>query len=143
MTEPVDLNIDYARETDLDWLMRRDDVPGDVVRDKIGRREYILAWINGEPVGYMRISLFWSRIPMIDMVRVEEKHRGRGAGRAMLDFLEQREVKAGRRVIMSSSQVNEPRAQAWHQKVGFTPAGAIVDFKSIQEVPELIFIKEI
>jgi len=60
-----------------------------------------------------------------------------------LVFLEKHTQKQGREVIMSSSQANEKAPQIWHKKVGFVRAGKIENFLSVQQVPEIIFIKQI
>ena len=103
----------------------------------------IVARINGEIVGYIRFSTFWSFIPLIDIIAVEEPVRRKGIGRALLSFLENHARSEGRKIILSSSQADEPEPQAWHRAVGFKDAGAIVDLAPLQNVPEIVFIKRV
>jgi hypothetical protein len=44
---------------------------------------------------------------------------------------------------MSSSQADEPEAQAFHRKIGFRDAGALVDLRPLQEVTEVFFVKNV
>jgi hypothetical protein len=44
---------------------------------------------------------------------------------------------------MSSSQADEPGAQAFHRKIGFRDAGALVDLRPLQNVTEVVFVKEV
>ncbi len=64
--------------------------------------------------------------PYIGLVKVNQEKRGQGVGRAMLRFLEEFLRENEFRVLMSSSQVNEPRAQEWHRKMGFQESGIVV-----------------
>jgi GNAT superfamily N-acetyltransferase len=140
------LAVSFAGEEDGTWLVRNDSnrhISPELVLDKVARKEYIVARVYGNPVGYMRLSYFWSFIPCIDMIAVEEPYRRSGIGRAMLGFLEAHARQRGNSLIMSSSQADEPEPQAWHRAVGFEDAGAIVSFEPIQDVPEIVFIKRV
>ena len=44
---------------------------------------------------------------------------------------------------MSSSQADEPDAQAFHRKIGFRDAGALIDLQPLQSVTEVFFVKNI
>ncbi len=140
------LSVAFATEQDEAWLIENDSnayISTELVVEKIQRREYIVARVGQTYVGYVRLSTFWSFIPFIDIIAVEDDWQRQGIGRAMLAFLEQHARNRGQTMIMSSSQADAPGAQAWHRKVGFRDAGAIIDLAPLQHVPEILFVKRI
>ncbi len=140
------LVIAFASEEDEAWLVRNDSnryISPRLVAEKIKRKEYLVARVGNEIVGYVRLSYFWSFVPCIDIIAVEEPYRRKGIGRALLGFLEEHARKSGNKIIMSSSQADEPEPQAWHRAVGFKDAGAIVALQPIQDVPEIVFVKDV
>ena len=140
------VKVAFATEQDEAWLIENDSntyISADLVADKIRSSEYIVARVGRAYVGYVRIGTFWSFIPFIDIIAVEDDWQRQGIGRAMLTFLEEHARNRGQTMIMSSSQADEPGAQAWHRKVGFKDAGAIIDLAPLQHVPEILFVKRI
>ncbi len=139
----MSLKIDYATQNDVNWIHKNERLDKQDVIRKVERKEYIIAKIDDEFVGYLRFTLFWSQIPYIDMIIVEKEHQRKGIGKAMLQFLEDYAIKNGQKIIMSSSQQDEPEPQAWHRRMGFKEAGIIEHLMPIQDVPEIIFIKDL
>jgi GNAT superfamily N-acetyltransferase len=138
--------VSFATAADQHWLVLNDSnryVSPDLVDLKIEAREYIVARFRGEVVGYIRFSCFWSFIPMIDIIAVQESLRRMGIGRALLGFLEEHARSTEQTIILSSSQADEPEPQAWHRAVGFNDAGAIVDLSPLQDMPEIVFINRL
>ena len=82
-------------------------------------------------------------IPFIEVIWVEERFRRRGIGRELVCYLEGYALAQGHRIIMSSSQADEPEAQAFHRNVGFRDAGALVDLRPLQSVTEIFFVMNI
>jgi hypothetical protein len=76
--------VDYAYEDDVEWLSRNDEhIPRHLLEEKIKRKEYIVAKIGDNQVGYLRFSYFWSAIPYIDVIGVTLLHRRKGIGKAL------------------------------------------------------------
>lgn len=127
----------FAEMGDLTWCAGVDrDIGRAAVRRKIVLREIVLSEVGGELVGYLRLEYLWSKLPYVGLVRVQEEFRRLGVGRAIVYFLEDFLRERGYKVLMSSSQVNEPSAQAWHRAVGFEECGIIagINEKGIGEV---------
>ncbi len=101
------------------------DIGRGAVRRKIGLSEIVLSEVRDERVGYLRLEYLWSKIPYVGLIRVQEEFRRLGVGRAIVGFLDKFLRENGYKVLMSSSQVNEPSAQAWHRAVGFEECGII------------------
>jgi ribosomal protein S18 acetylase RimI-like enzyme len=116
----------FAVPEDLAWCATRDHhIPPEIIVRKIKLSEILVAEMEGESVGYLRLEYLWSVVPYIALIGVVEQHRRQGVGRAMLDFLEAHLRAVGHSVLMSSSQVNEPEPQAWHRHMGFEECGIL------------------
>ena len=116
----------FAGPEDLEWCVVSDDyVTEQVIRRKIVNDEIIIAELDGQPIGYLRLEYLWSNIPYIGVIWVIELYRKEGIGRKILSFLEDYLKSRGHNALYSSSQANEPEPQAWHRSVGFQEAGII------------------
>ena len=136
--------VGFAEAADFGWLVDNDEHLEDgVIRQKIEFQEYVVSKVAHAPVGFMRLSLFWSFIPFIDLIRVQEQYQGRGVARAMLNYLEEAAGERGRTLIMSSCSTDESDSRLWHIKSGFTESGQLDDLHPIQDGAEIFFVKRI
>ena len=116
----------FAGPEDLEWSVVEDGhVTERIIRHKIINDEIIIAELDGQPIGYLRLEFLWSTIPYIGVIFVIESYRNEGIGQKILAFLEDHLRSIGHDVLYSSSQTNEPEPQAWHRSVGFVESGII------------------
>jgi ribosomal protein S18 acetylase RimI-like enzyme len=115
----------FATPADLAFVQQDRPIATDVMKRKIEWQELIVAERDGDRIGYARLEYLWSRVPFIALIHVLPEHRRRGAGRAMLQFIEEHVRERGSAILYSSSQVNEPEPQAWHRHAGFEECGII------------------
>ena len=120
-----DLTVRLATMDDLDFVAQDGHIPGEVVAEKVGRDEVVVAERDGERVGYARIEFLWSVVPYIALIWILEPHRRQGVGTAILGHLEERFRAGGHEALFSSSQADEPEPQAWHRRMGFEECGVI------------------
>ena len=89
-----DITVRFADINDLDFCqkMEVDLLLPSVTKEKleylIGEREIVIAEINDNPVGYLRIEYLWHKIPYIGLILVDESHRRIGVGKSLLAFTE-------------------------------------------------------
>ncbi len=132
-----------ATSADADWCQSRDHlVSGDVVRRKILQHELVVAAVGDDLGGYLRLGFLWSTHPLIELIWVEQEHRRIGLGRALLEFVEHMLREQGHKILLSSSQADEPASQAWHRTVGFRECGFIAEVND-HGVGEVLFSKRI
>ena len=124
---PISATVRLGGPQDLAWcsgVVDRDVSP-ELVKRKLDYGEILVVELRGMRVGYLRLEYLWSKLPYISLIRVNEEVRGQGIGTKMLGFLESMLREIGQEFLMSSSQTDEPRAQAWHRKNGFEECGII------------------
>lgn len=125
MKQKLSIGVRFAEPEDLDFCAESDydHVSEAVVKRKIEEKAVILAEVDGETVGYLRVEYLWLKVPYLSVIHVNEEHQRRGVGTAMIKFLEEHLRRHGHNVLYSSSQVNEPGPQMWHRKIGFKKCG--------------------
>ncbi len=122
---PNNISVRAASADDLDLVGRDGYLPKGVLQKKIEAGEVFLVNLDDIPCGYLRLEFLWSVIPYIALIWVREDQRKKGAGRALLEFVEGHLQDQGHTCLYSSSQVNEPPPQAWHRHMGFEECGLI------------------
>jgi len=125
MSSRPEVTVRLARLEDLRFVTSDGHAASDVVRRKITHGEVFVAERGGEQLGYLRLEYLWSRLPYIAMIQVAPPHRRQGVGRALLAHLAGALVEQGHAILYSSSQADEPEAQAWHRRVGFEECGIV------------------
>ena len=128
-----------AEGSDLDWLAEHD---GHLDRAQLERKvaagEVLVAEIDGQRAGLLRLDHLWSRIPFIAQIRVLEPARRRGVGRTLVAFACEQARRDGVHVLLSSSQADEPAPQAWHRAAGFEECGFVAGINE-GDVDEIVF----
>ena len=120
-----EIKVRFATPSDLTFVQQDRYIPAEVVKRKIEWQEVIVAERDSDRIGYARLEYLWSLVPYIALIHVLPEHRRRGAGKAILRFIEEYVCERGSATLYSSSQVNEPEPQAWHRHVGFEECGII------------------
>ena len=90
-------------------------------------------------LGWMRWNLFWNNIPFLNMLYLLEPHRGKGYGKAMMDWWESEMLHQDFNTLMTSTASDE-YAQHFYRKLGYTAVGGFI----LPDDPyELIFAKKL
>ncbi len=121
-----DIIIRFAQPEDLAQLGGLDHTADHRIADRlIVQQQYVVADFNTLIVGLIRLEYIWTTRPYIGLIWVAPDYRRRGLSRLLLDFLCLHLVTQGHHVLFSSSQADEPEAQAWHRHVGFIDSGHV------------------
>ncbi|MHC5019512.1 MAG: GNAT family N-acetyltransferase [Planctomycetota bacterium] len=119
-------DIHWARPDDLAWIDGLERHLNAIELDqKRVRQELVVAAAGGEPVGYLRLERLWGHVPFVSWVVVNDTHRGRGIGTAMLEWiaLELQQLMPEEPYLWSSTEPENVRSQQWHLRIGFEEAG--------------------
>lgn len=90
-------------------------------------------------LGWMRWNLFWDNTPFLNMLYLLEPHRGKGYGKAMMDWWEGEMGEQGFKTLLTSTASDE-FAQHFYRKLGYSAIGG---FTLPGEPYELIFAKKL
>ena len=132
------MRVSSAALDDLDFLVAEDHhINRDVIRDKITRREVMVAHVENRRVGFLRHGYFWDEIPFMNLLWVEEQSRGKGYGTQLVSFWESEMRKLGHDSVMTSSSSSE-RAQHLYRRLGYVDVGSLL---MPDEPLEIVFLK--
>ena len=94
---------------------------------------------DGIFLGWLRWNLFWDNTPFLNLIYLPEPHRGKGHGKAMMDWWERQMAAQGYDTVMTSTASDE-YAQHFYVNLGYTALGGFAPFG---ESYELIFGKKL
>lgn len=144
MPETAEWSVGLAQANDLDWLADNDHhIPPSTIEAKVRAGEYLVARTGSERIGGMRFGLFWSNIPIVEMIWVSEGQRRKGIGRAFIEWLEDLARSQNCPIILSSSEEGETESHAFHRGAGFRRAGVLEDMGRFQSAAEVFFVKDV
>ena len=132
-----------AEERHKQWLISEDKwVDESWVERCIGLGEYLIAERDRKPVGFVRWSWFWGKVPYMDMIRVEPSRQRTGIGTLLLDHLQNIAVSRGMEILMTSCESDEKEPLEWYLKQGFVPTGEI-EIPTMQTARETFLVKRL
>jgi GNAT superfamily N-acetyltransferase len=115
-------------------------LPAPLLEAKRRDGSILLAFVRGQPGGWLVRNLLWARVPFIELLHVEPSYRRLGVAAAMLAALEEQLRAEGRALLFSSAQDDNPAALGWHLELGFEESG-VIDGMNPGGVGEVFFRK--
>jgi ribosomal protein S18 acetylase RimI-like enzyme len=138
-----DIQICYADDSDLPYLIQNDSlVTEEIIKKKISDRQ-VIVYIKGEMhLGCMRFGFGWDMFPFLNFIIVEKDVRRKGIGRELMEFWEQEMMAKGHKLVMTSTDVDE-EAQHFYRKLGYRDSGGILFPQELfpASVMELVLFK--
>jgi N-acetylglutamate synthase-like GNAT family acetyltransferase len=122
----------------LDLIAREDEERRDFIRREVASGNCFVAVNDGEVIGYGVLNYSFYRNGCIDMLCVHSKHRRRGAGAALLRYMESlcRTVK-----LFTSTNQSNLQMQSLLAKSGYELTGVIHNLD--EGDPELVYFKRL
>ena len=94
-------------------------------------------------VGVLRYNLFWDNTPFCTLLFIDEKYRGRGCGKLLMEHWESDMKSQDYGMLMTSTQVDED-AQHFYRKLDYKECGGfVVDVPGYEQPMEMIMIRAI
>ncbi len=90
-------------------------------------RERYLATIDGERAGFLVLTMQGAFVGYVQLLGVDDRFRGRGIGRALIAFAEQRVFRETPNVFICVSDFNRA-ARGFYEKMGYAQVGELKDF---------------
>lgn len=91
------------------------------------KRERYLAEEGAQRAGFLMISMQGAFVGYVQLLGVAEAFRGRGVGKALIDFAEQRVFRETPNVFICVSDFNL-EAQGFYARLGYQRVGELKDF---------------
>ncbi|OAS22743.1 GNAT family acetyltransferase [Paenibacillus oryzisoli] len=135
------MKIEAATNADYAYLQVRDHhIVQSLICKKINEKEiYMLRDDNKNNIGWLRFGYFWDNTPFMNMLWLEEPHRGQGFGKEAVLYWEEEMRNTGFNVVMTSTLASEG-AQYFYRKLGYRDAGCLL----LENEPlEIIMIKQL
>lgn len=134
------MNIRIAKPADLPVLKQHDrHISAQELEHSVRLGRVYIAEEQGKFIGWLRYNLFWDNTPFMNLLYVLDGHRGKGYGRLLVEFWEERMRQAGFETVMASTQSDE-FAQHFYNKLGYAAVGG---FLPPGESYELILVKKL
>jgi GNAT superfamily N-acetyltransferase len=115
-------------------------LPAGLLESKLRDGAVLLAFVRGQPVGWMVQNLLWARVPFIELLHVEPEQRRLGVAAALLLAIEDQLRAEGRALLFSSAQDDNPAGLSWHLELGFEESG-VIDGVNAGDIGEVFFRK--
>ena len=137
----MNLEIRFADFNDLESCVELDLHKNiDTIKNKISMNEVIVAEVNNEVIGCLKIEYIWTHLPFISYIVIRKEFRSYGVGKSMLTFLEQYLKENGQSTLLSSTMTDAVNPQKWHLKMGFIECGMLCGIND-DGVGEIFFKK--
>lgn len=120
------ITIRYAAPEDQPLIRSLDShLPEAQFARKAQAREIYLLFLEGQPIGLLRYSLFWDSIPFCNLLFIDESHRSQGLGARLMARWEQDMKALGHGLALTSTQSDET-AQHFYRRLGYADCGALI-----------------
>ncbi|CAM2078181.1 GNAT family N-acetyltransferase [Paraclostridium bifermentans] len=137
----MNFKIRFANINDLESCVELDLHKNiDTIKNKISMNEVIVAEVNNEVIGCLKIEYIWTHLPFISYIVIRKEFRSSGVGKSMLTFLEQYLKENGQSTLLSSTMTDAVNPQKWHLKMGFIECGMLCGIND-DGVGEIFFKK--
>jgi ribosomal protein S18 acetylase RimI-like enzyme len=134
------MTIRHAESKDYLWLKKHDNhIPDEVLETKIAAKEIYVVEEEKGLAGWLRYSLFWDKIPFMNLLFLLEEYRRKGKGKKLVHHWEEDMKERGYENVLTSTQSDE-EAQHFYRKMGYKEIGG---FKYPDQPLEIIFHKKI
>ena len=137
----MNFKIRFANINDLESCVELDLHKNiDTIKNKISMNEVIVAEVNNEVIGCLKIEYIWTHLPFISYIVIRKEFRSSGVGKSMLTFLEQYLKENRQSTLLSSTMTDAVNPQNWHLKMGFIECGMLCGIND-DGVGEIFFKK--
>jgi len=130
----------YATPKEYEYLKSRDiHISKHMLEKKVKDNEVIIIEIENRIVGWLRFNYFWDNTPFMNLLMIEEDFRGKGLGKQLVEFWEEKMSILGYDAAMTST-LSDESAQHFYRKLDYKDAGSLI-FEN--EALEIIFTKKL
>lgn len=120
------MNIRFANLEDLKVISLYDKhVSKEELENLVNLNRVIIAEENNKFCGWLRYNLFWDNTPFMNRLYVLEDKRGKGYGKQLVDFWENKMRILQYKFVMTSTASDE-YSQHFYLKIGYKTVGGFI-----------------
>ena len=128
---------------DKQYVMHIDRHVTDVSFDyRVYTKSCYVLWENEHRVGIIVHCILWDNLPFMNLLYIEEKHRGKGYARNAVKAWEHEMKQQGFKMALISTQVDES-AQHFYRKLGYVDCGGITFHDTPFHQPMELFLRKV
>ena len=125
------------------WYLLDRHLPESGFEEKVRNMQGYVLLDCDKIVGVLRYNLFWDNTPFCTLLFIDEKYRGRGCGKLLMEHWESDMKSQDYGMLMTSTQVDED-AQHFYRKLDYKECGGfVVDVPGYEQPMEMIMIKAV
>ena len=125
------------------WYLLDRHLPESGFKEKVRNMQGYVLLDCDKIVGVLRYNLFWDNTPFCTLLFIDEKYRGRGCGKLLMEHWESDMKSQDYGMLMTSTQVDED-AQHFYRKLNYKECGGfVVDVPGYEQPMEMIMIRTI
>ena len=125
------------------WYLLDRHLPESGFEEKVRNMQGYVLLDCDKIVGVLRYNLFWDNTPFCTLLFIDEKYRGRGCGKLLMEHWESDMKSQDYGMLMTSTQVDED-AQHFYRKLDYKECGGfVVDVPRYEQPMEMIMIRSI
>ena len=125
------------------WYLLDRHLPESGFEEKVRNMQGYVLLDCDKIVGVLRYNLFWDNTPFCTLLFIDEKYRGRGCGKLLMEHWESDMKSQDYGMLMTSTQVDED-AQHFYRKLNYKECGGfVVDVPGYEQPMEMIMIKAV
>lgn len=129
----------WASSSDIATLRTFDEWPSEQAwKNRIEENCVNILIDTNEIIGFSRWTYLWTTVPFLEMIKILPKFQGQNGSKKLLSHLCGHLKQNNHIALLSSSQTDEPKAQAWHIHQGFQSNG-IIENISDEGIGEVVF----
>lgn len=123
------------------WLDVDHAIPPSELAAKMALERCLVIREGDIPVGIFRYTMFWDRIPFLNLILLRERHRKKGYGTLAMKQWENDMRERGNKMVLTSTRSDE-KAQHFYRGRGYSDCGCLIlDRTPLRQPLEIFLVK--
>ena len=137
------MEIKITTDQDKEFVMSIDKHIDDIgYATRVSTKSGYVIWEKNQRIGIISHCVIWDDIPFMNLIWLNEEHRGKGFGKGAILAWEEEMKNRGYKMVLISTQVDED-AQHLYRKLGYVDCGGWVFCNTPFDQPMEMFLRKV
>lgn len=137
------MEIKITTDQDKEFVMSIDKHIDDIgYANRVYTKSGYVIWEKNQRIGIISHCVIWDDIPFMNLIWLNEEHRGKGFGKGAILTWEEEMKNRGYKMVLISTQVDED-AQHLYRKLGYVDCGGWVFCNTPFDQPMEMFLRKV